>query len=50
MTKVVRCTCGIEIREGDEAQLIARVQDHAREAHDLALSEEQVRAMMEIDQ
>ena len=50
MTKVVRCTCGIEIREADEALLIARVQDHAQEAHDLALSEEQVRAMMEIDQ
>ena len=50
VTKVVRCTCGIEIRDADEAQLIARVQQHAREAHDLALNDEQVRAMMEIDQ
>ena len=50
MTKIVRCTCGVEIRDADEARLIARVQEHAREAHDLALNEEQVRAMMEIDQ
>ena len=50
MTKVVRCTCGIEIRDGDETRLIERVQQHAKEAHDLTLNEEQVRAMMEIDQ
>ena len=50
MTKVVRCTCGIEIRDADEARRIARVQEHAKEAHDLALSDEQVRAMAEVDQ
>ena len=50
MTKVVRCTCGIELRDDDEARLIARVQRHAKEAHDLTLDDEQVRAMMEIDQ
>ncbi len=50
MTKVVRRTCGIEIRDADEAQLIARVQQHAKEAHDLTLSDEQVRAMAEVDQ
>jgi hypothetical protein len=50
MTKVVRCTCGIELRDADEARLIAQVQRHAKEAHDLTLSDEQVRAMMEIDQ
>lgn len=50
MTKVVRCTCGIELRDADETVLIDQVQRHAREAHDLALSEEQVRAMMEIEQ
>jgi predicted small metal-binding protein len=50
MTKIVRCTCGVELRSADEADLIARVQRHAADAHDLALTDEQVRAMMEIDQ
>jgi predicted small metal-binding protein len=49
MRKVVRCTCGIEIRAEDEQTLVANVQQHAREAHDLTLSEEQVLAMAEID-
>jgi predicted small metal-binding protein len=48
--KVVRCSCGLEMRGRDEGELILRVQEHAREVHDAALSEEQVRAMMEIDQ
>ena len=50
VNKVVRCTCGIEIRETDEARLIERAQQHAKESHDLTLDDEQVRAMMEIDQ
>jgi predicted small metal-binding protein len=49
MRKVVRCSCGIEIRAEDERTLIADVQRHAKEAHDLTLSEEQVLAMAEID-
>ena len=32
-----------------ERELVARVQSHAKEAHDLTLSEEQVLAMAEID-
>jgi predicted small metal-binding protein len=48
--KVVRCSCGVEMRSRDEGELIRRVQEHAREVHDTALSDEQVRAMMEIDQ
>ncbi len=50
MTKVVRCMCGYEIRNLDEAQLIRDTQTHAQEAHDLNLSDEQVRSMMEIEQ
>ncbi len=50
MSKVVRCSCGVELRDPDEDALIAHVQAHAREAHDLTLSAEQVRAMMEVDQ
>lgn len=50
MKKIVRCTCGVEIRDSDEQRLIRDVQTHAREAHNLTLSDEQVRAMMVIDQ
>ncbi len=49
MRKIVRWSCGVEIRAEDEGELVARVQDHAKEAHDLTLSEEQVLAMAEID-
>jgi predicted small metal-binding protein len=50
MTKVVRCACGLNLRDADEMRLIGQVQQHAKEAHDLDLNEEQVRAMMEIEQ
>jgi predicted small metal-binding protein len=50
MGKVVRCSCGVELRGQDESELIRRVQEHARAVHDAVLSEEQVRAMMELDQ
>ncbi len=50
MGKVVRCACGVELRDLDETELIRRVQEHAREAHDLALTPEQIRDMMEVDQ
>lgn len=50
MGKVVRCSCGVELRDRDEATLIRQVQAHAREAHDLTLSDEQVRDMLEVDQ
>jgi len=49
MRKVVRCSCGVEIRAEDERTLVADVQRHAKEAHDLTLSEEQVLDMAEID-
>jgi predicted small metal-binding protein len=50
VTKVVRCSCGVEMRAREEGELIRQVQEHAREVHGLMLTEEQVRAMMEIDQ
>lgn len=50
MGKIVRCTCGIELRNADEQVLIEQVQRHAKEAHDLDLSADQVRDMMEIEQ
>ena len=50
MTKVVRCACGLDLRDADEPRLIGRVQQHAKEAHDLDLNYEQVSAMIEIEQ
>ena len=49
-TKVVRCTCGVELREATDDALVEAVQRHAREAHELDLSREQVLAMAEIEQ
>ncbi len=40
----------MEIRNEDETQLISEVQQHASEAHEMSLSDEQVRAMMQIDE
>ena len=48
--KVVRCVCGLALRDADETRLIGQVQQHAKEAHDLDLNVEQVLAMMEIEQ
>jgi predicted small metal-binding protein len=50
MGKIVRCRCGVEIRASDERELIALTQQHAKSAHDLDLSDEQVLAMMELEQ
>lgn len=50
MRKIVRCACGLELSDDQEPNLISRVQAHAKEAHDLTLSDDQVRDMMEIDQ
>ncbi len=49
MSSVVRCSCGAEVRSQDEADLIAKVQQHATEAHDLTLSDDQVRDMIEVE-
>jgi predicted small metal-binding protein len=50
MRRLVRCTCGVEIRAEETATLIQRVRKHAKDAHDLELSDEQILAMMEIEQ
>jgi predicted small metal-binding protein len=42
MQTVLQCDCGFEVRAGDEAELVARVQHHAREAHGMPLSRNDV--------
>lgn len=45
--KQVSCDCGAVIRERGDEQLVAAVQRHAREVHNMQLSPEQVLAMAE---
>ncbi len=45
--KRVACDCGKVIRESTDDALVASVQKHAREVHEMELSREQVLAMAE---
>lgn len=45
--KRVACDCGKTIREPNDEQLVASVQKHAREVHNMNLSREQVLSMAE---
>ncbi|HEX6132749.1 MAG TPA: DUF1059 domain-containing protein [Longimicrobiales bacterium] len=45
--KQVSCDCGKVIREDTDERLVANVQRHAKEVHDMDLSREQVLAMAE---
>lgn len=45
--KKVACDCGKVIRERSDDALVAAVQKHAREVHDMDLSRDQVLAMAE---
>ncbi|MGC4108932.1 MAG: hypothetical protein QM747_00555 [Nocardioides sp.] len=48
--KIVRCSCGMHFQDEDEGRLILLVREHALEAHDLQLSDDQIRDLMEIAQ
>lgn len=45
--KKVTCDCGKTMREPDDEKLIATVQKHAKDVHNMALTKEQVLAMAE---
>lgn len=45
--KQVACDCGKTIREPSDEQLVASVQKHAKEVHNMDLSREQVLSMAE---
>lgn len=42
---IVECPCGVEIKSGDRSDLVAKVQQHATEVHDMHLDEEQILEM-----
>ncbi len=50
MQKIVRCSCGMQFENEQEGTLIGLVRGHARDAHALELSDDQIRDLMEIDQ
>jgi predicted small metal-binding protein len=45
VAKVMRCDCGYVFRENTDNELVAKVQKHAREVHDMELTREQILAM-----
>jgi hypothetical protein len=50
MEMIVRCSCGMNFQNEDETELIGLVRRHALEAHDLQLSDDQIRDLMEVEQ
>ena len=46
MTYSVRCTCGASLTDTDRDALIERVREHAKTAHDLDLTDEQIAGMI----
>jgi predicted small metal-binding protein len=45
MTKIMLCDCGHIVRGETDDELVANVQQHAREVHDMEITREQVLAM-----
>jgi predicted small metal-binding protein len=45
MTKIINCDCGRVVRGDSDDELVAAVQEHARDAHGMELTREQVLAL-----
>ena len=45
MAKIMQCDCGYVVRGETDDELVANVQKHAREVHDMEITKEQVLAM-----
>ena len=45
MAKILKCYCGSVVRGETDDKLVANVQKHAREDHDMEVTREQVLAM-----
>ena len=45
MAKIMQCDCGYVVRGETDDELVANVQEHAREVHDMEITKEQVLAM-----
>jgi predicted small metal-binding protein len=42
MTKIMNCDCGVVLRGDTDDDLVAAAQNHAREAHGMELTRDQV--------
>lgn len=47
--KFVTCDCGFEVRSDNDDQLVAELQQHAKEHHNMDLTRDQVLAMAQPD-
>jgi predicted small metal-binding protein len=45
MTKIITCDCGRVVRGDSDDELVAAAQEHARDAHGMELTREQVLAL-----
>ena len=45
MSKLINCDCGFTVRGETDDELVTKTQAHAREAHDMDLTREQVLSM-----
>jgi predicted small metal-binding protein len=45
MTRILNCDCGRVVRGDSDDELVAAAQQHAREAHGMELTREQVLAL-----
>jgi predicted small metal-binding protein len=45
VAKIMQCFCGHVVRGETEDELVANVQKHAREVHDMEVTREQILAM-----
>jgi predicted small metal-binding protein len=45
VAKIMQCDCGQVVRGETDDELVANVQEHAREVHDMEITREQVLAM-----
>jgi predicted small metal-binding protein len=44
--QTIECPCGTVLRGSDEDAVVAEAQAHAREVHDMDLTDEQARSMI----
>jgi predicted small metal-binding protein len=49
MKSLVRCSCGLEFKSPDETHVIQAVKSHAKDAHDLTYTTEQIKALVEVE-
>lgn len=45
MPKIIQCPCGVVIEGRDDEDVVTRAQEHARQVHQMELSQEQALAM-----